>query len=334
MTLVIVIVLITIALGFEYINGFHDTANAVATSISTKALTPLQAIVIAALFNLIGAFLSTNVAVTIGKGLVDPHAVSGTVIAAALFAAIIWNLITWYLGIPSSSSHALMGGLVGAVWAYSSIHSVFFIGLIKKVILPMLFSPIIAFFLAFIIMIICSRIFYNTRRARKVNNNIREVQVISTALMAASHGSNDAQKSMAIITLTLMSYGYIDNVAVPAWVILICAICMAAGTLSGGMRIIKTLSSRVAQLKPVSGVSAELSSAILIFTASFLGFPLSTTQAVSGSIMGAGSTGKKSINWGVAKSMVIGWGLTIPICMVVGAVIVFFINWVHHITIS
>jgi PiT family inorganic phosphate transporter len=180
-------------------------------------------------------------------------------------------------------------------------------------------------------MLIITRIFYNTRRARKVNNNIREVQVISTALMAASHGSNDAQKAMAIVTLTLLSYGYIDKVAVPVWVIFICACCMAAGTLSGGMRIIKTLSSRVAQLKPASGVSAELSSSILIFTASFLGFPLSTTQAVSGSIMGAGSTGKTSINWGVAKSMVIGWCLTIPICMGAGALIVTFIEYVHYI---
>lgn len=322
MTLTIVLVLIAIALVFEYINGFHDTANAVATSISTKALTPLQAIIIAAIFNLIGAFLSTNVAVTIGKGLVDPHMVSGIVIASALFAAIFWNLITWWLSIPSSSSHALMGGLVGSVWAYSSINSVYFGGLFMKVILPMVFSPIIAFFLAFTIMLIMNRIFYNSRRARKTNNNIREFQVISTALMAASHGSNDAQKSMAIITLTLLSYGYIDKVAVPTWVIFICAICMAAGTLSGGMRIIKTLSSRVARLKPASGVSAELSSAILIFTASFLGFPLSTTQAVSGSIMGAGSTGKGSINWGVAKTMAIGWVLTIPICMVVAAMIV------------
>lgn len=329
MTLTIVLVLVVIALIFEYINGFHDTANAVATSISTKALTPLQAIIIAAIFNLIGAFLSTNVAVTIGKGLVDPHIVSGVVIASALFAAILWNLITWWLGIPSSSSHALMGGLVGSVWAYSSINSVYFLGLFMKVILPMILSPVIAFFLAFTIMLIMNRLFYNTRRARKTNDNIREVQIISTALMAASHGSNDAQKSMAIITLTLLSYGYIDKVAVPAWVIFVCAICMAAGTLSGGMRIIKTLSSRVAQLKPASGVSAELSSAILIFIASFLGFPLSTTQAVSGSIMGAGSTGKASINWGVAKSMVIGWCLTIPICMGVSALIVRIIMGLH-----
>jgi len=322
MTLTIVLVLVAIALVFEYINGFHDTANAVATSISTKALTPLQAIVIAAIFNLIGAFLSTNVAITIGKGLVDPHMVSGIVIASALFAAILWNLITWYLGIPSSSSHALMGGLVGAVWAYSSVEAVNFMGLFMKVILPMVISPIIAFFLAFSIMIAMNRIFYNAKRARNTNNNIREFQVISTALMAASHGSNDAQKSMAIITLTLLSYGYIDKIAVPAWVILICAICMAAGTLSGGMRIIKTLSSRVAQLKPASGVSAELSSAIIIFTASFLGFPLSTTHAVSGSIMGAGNTGKASVNWGVAKTMAISWCLTIPISMGVSALIV------------
>ncbi len=322
MTLIIVLFLVAIALIFEYINGFHDTANAVATSISTKALTPLQAIVIAAIFNLIGAFLSTNVAVTIGKGLVDPHMVSGIVIASALFSAILWNLVTWWLGIPSSSSHALMGGLVGSVWAYSSVESVYFMGLFMKVILPMVISPIIAFFLAFTIMLGMNRIFYNSRRARKTNNNIREVQVLSTALMAASHGSNDAQKSMAIITLTLLSYGYIDKIAVPWWVILICAICMAAGTLSGGMRIIKTLSSRVAKLNPASGVSAELSSAIIIFTASILGFPLSTTHAVSGSIMGAGSTGKASVNWGVAKNMAIGWCMTIPICMGISALLV------------
>ncbi len=319
MTIFIVFLIIAIALAFEYINGFHDTANAVATSIATKSLTPLQAIVIAAICNIVGALISTNVAITIGKGLINAALVTGIVVLAALLAAIFWNLITWYLGIPSSSSHALIGGLIGSVWFHNGSGAVNFANLINKVIFPMILSPIIAFFLSFLIMAIIGFSFRNNKTPRKTNSFIRELQVVSTAFLSFSHGSNDAQKTMAIITLTLFGYGFIDKVAVPVWVIIACAVCMGLGTLSGGMRIIKTLSSRVAELKPANGFSAELSSATLIFGASLVGLPLSTTQAVSGSIMGAGCAGKSAINWGVVKNMAIAWGLTIPVCIILAA---------------
>ena len=331
MTITIVIFIITLALAFEFINGFHDTANAVATSVATRSLTPFQAIILAAICNIIGALISTNVALTIGKGLVDASAITGIVIVAALFAAITWNLLTWWFGIPSSSSHALIGGLIGAAWVHNGASSINLTNLSYKVILPMIASPILAFALSFIVMIIMTKIFSGSQNPRKTNNYIREMQVLSTAFLSLSHGSNDAQKTMAIISLTLLSYGMIDTMHIPTWVILACAICMGLGTLSGGMRIIKTLSTRVAKLKPANGFAAELSSASLIFIASILGFPVSTTQAASGSIMGAGATGKKTLRWDIIKRMVVAWCLTIPICMLLSILFLKIIILVKHI---
>ena len=310
------IVIIIIALIFEFINGFHDTANAVATSISTKSLEPFQAISLSAICNLVGALSGTAVAVTIAKGFADPTLATHPVIVSALIAAIVWNLLTWSVGIPSSSSHALIGGLVGAIIFDNNFHVINYTTVINKVILPMIISPLVGFFLAATIVIIVHKVLKNNTTARKTNNFIRELQVLSTAFLSFSHGANDAQKTMGIITLTLFNCQLISKCEVPGWVILICAICMALGTLSGGMRIIKTLSTRVAKLKPASGFAAELSSAIVLFVGSRFGMPLSTTHAVSGSIMGAGSsTGKFGVNWGVVKSMVIAWFLTFPICM-------------------
>ena len=240
-------------------------------------------------------------------------------------------MITWWFGIPSSSSHALIGGLIGAIWVHNGSTAINFTNLGYKVVLPMIFSPILAFILAFIVKLIMTKIFSGSKNPRKTNNYIREMQVLSTAFLSFSHGSNDAQKTMAIISLTLLSYGMIDHMHIPTWVILACALCMGLGTLSGGMRIIKTLSTRVAKLKPANGFAAEISSASLIFVASLLGFPVSTTQAASGSIMGAGATGKKSLRWDIIQRMVIAWCLTLPICMGIAIFFLKLIVLVKHI---
>ena len=325
---VFAIVLIAIALFFEFINGFHDTANAVATSISTKSLEPFQAISISAMFNLFGAMSGTAVAVTIAKGFADPSLATHTVILAALLSAITWNLLTWYFGIPSSSSHALIGGLVGAIIFESGFKVINYMAIIYKVLLPMIISPMLGFFLAICIVVLIHRILKNNTEPRKTNNFIREIQVLSTAFLSFSHGANDAQNTMGIFTLTLFNFHLIHAAEVPEWVIFACAICMALGTLSGGVKIIKTLSTRVAKLKPVSGFAAELSSALILFAGSRFGMPLSTTHAVSGSIMGAGSAGggRVGVNWGVVKNMVTAWVMTFPVCVLLSGLFLFIIN--------
>lgn len=313
------IILILVALAFEFINGFHDTANVVATPIATRSLSPYQAIIIAAIFNFIGAYFSTGVAKTITSGLFDAHFVTHALLAAALISAIGWNLLTWWLGIPSSSSHALIGSLIGGVMVSGSWAAVKWTGLFQKVILPMIFSPIVAFFVALVIMVIVSLVLRKNTTPRKTNNFIRELQVLSSSLLAFSHGSNDAQKTMAIITLALFSFGMVDNAGtIPHWVVIVCAIAMAAGTMAGGMKIIRTLSSRLAKLKPSNGFSAELSSGALILAASHFGLPVSTTQAASGSIMGAGYN-NSGINWKVVRSMATAWFLTLPITALISA---------------
>lgn len=323
------VALIIIALAFEFINGFHDTANVVATPIATRSLSPYQAIIIAAIFNFIGAYFSTGVAKTITSGLFDSSFITHTLLAAALLSAISWNLITWWLGIPSSSSHALIGSLIGGVLVNGSWSAIKWSGLFSKVILPMVLSPIVAFFVALTIMVIVTLLLGNNTNPRKTNNFIREIQVLSSSLLAFSHGSNDSQKTMAVITLALFSFGLVSSTTIiPGWVVIICAIAMAAGTLAGGMKIIKTLSSRLAKLKPANGFSAELSSGALILAASHFGLPVSTTQAASGSIMGAGYNGR-GINWIVVRSMVTAWFLTLPITALISAgvykLILFFI---------
>ena len=285
MTNLLLVTIIAIALFFVFINGFHDTANVVATTIATRALSPYQAIIIAAIFNFIGAFFGTGVAVTISKGLLDASLVTHTVLLASLLAAIIWNLLTWLFGIPSSSSHALIGALAGAGIAAAGTHAVNYHTMVDKVI-------------------------------------IRELQVLSTSLLSFSHGSNDAQKNMSIIVMALFSFKLVPNVTdIPIWVTVVCGLALALGTVSGGMKIIKTLSTRVAKLRPVNGFAAELSSGLLIIGASHMGLPVSTTQAVSGSIMGAGYMGSGGVNWRVVRQMVIAWSLTLPCCILFGAVI-------------
>ncbi|WP_150465372.1 inorganic phosphate transporter [Francisella sp. SYW-2] len=316
----VLIAIIVVALFFEFTNGFHDAANVVATPIATRSLTPYQAIGLAAFFNFLGAFFGTAVAATISKGLVDTSVVTDIVLISALLGAISWNFFTWSFGIPSSSSHALIGSLVGAVIISSSYQDVNYVTVIHKVIIPMISSPIMAFFLALIICIILLNIFMRFFMVRTTNKYIREMQVLSTSLLSFSHGSNDAQKTMSIITLALLSAGVVQTTQVPNWVIVLCGVAMGLGTLSGGKKIIKTLSAKLSKLEPVNAVSAELSSGILVLGASHIGLPVSTTQVASGSIMGAGYA-DSGVNWKVVKKMVTAWVLTIPACIIVTSVI-------------
>ncbi|WP_395946821.1 anion permease [Caedibacter taeniospiralis] len=318
----VLISIILIALFFEFINGFHDVANVVATAIASRSLSPYQAIILAAIFNFVGAFIGTAVATTISKGLVDANAITHLVLIAGLFAAITWNLFTWYFGIPSSSSHALIGSLVGAAVAASNFGTVHYGVLVWKIIIPMILSPIMAFFVALILVVIVFRVLSKRKTPRKSNAQIRELQVISSSLLALSHGSNDAQKTMSIITLALFSFGMISTVAhIPIWVMFLCALTMALGTLTGGMRIIKTLTTRVAKIGPANGFAAEMSSGLLILGASHLGLPVSTTQAASGSIMGAGYPESGGVNWRVVRTMASAWLLTLPCCMLMSFII-------------
>ena len=321
MILTLLIFVVVTALIFEYINGFHDSANAIATVVSTKVLTARAAIVYAGILNIAGAFLGTHVASTIGKGIVATESVTQGVILCALLSAIIWNLITWYYGIPSSSSHALIGGLMGAAIAKAGYHVVLFNGVTKKVLLPMVTSPLLGFAVGFLCMIvilwICSRAKPNT-----VNKYFKKLQLLSSGIMALSHGSNDAQKTMGIITLALVSYHTLPTFEVPYWVILGCAVTMGLGTMAGGWRIIRTMGSKMIKLKPVHGFAAETSAAAVILTASHFGIPVSTTHIISTSIMGVGSTkGVHALKWGIVGNIVMAWVLTIPVCMVIAAIL-------------
>ena len=321
MVLSLLIAVIVIALIFEYINGFHDSANAIATVVSTKVLTARQAILYAGVLNVVGAFMGTHVASTIGQGIIDTGSVTQGVILCALLAAIIWNLITWYYGIPSSSSHALIGGLIGAALSKAGYQVVHFEGVTKKVLLPMVTSPLIGFAIGFACMVV---ILWICRRANpnSVNRYFKKLQILSAGVMALSHGSNDAQKTMGIITMALVSYHALDSFVVPAWVILSCAVTMGLGTMAGGWRIIRTMGSKMIKLKPVHGFAAETSAAAVILTASHFGIPVSTTHIISTSIMGVGSTrGAHALKWGIVGNIVMAWVLTIPICMVIAAIL-------------
>lgn len=326
MDIVLLIIVILVALAFEYINGFHDSANAIATVVSTKVLTPKYAVLYGAALNFVGAFFGTHVAKTIGKGIVDAESVTQTIILCALLGAIIWNLITWYYGIPSSSSHALIGGLLGASIVNSGIGVVDKDGVINKVILPMIFSPIIGLVIGFLFMLILVWLFYKSNPER-VNKHFKKLQLLSSGIMAFSHGSNDAQKTMGIITLALFSFGFLKEVNVPFWVIFICALVMALGTMAGGWRIIRTMGSKVIKLKPIHGFAAETSAAAVILTASQFGIPVSTTHVISTSIMGVGCTLRLSaVKWGVVGNIVTAWIFTLPICMLLSGFIYFIIS--------
>ena len=308
----ILLAVLGLAIAFDYINGFHDTANAIATSVSTRALKPGWAIAMSATANFVGALTGTAVAKTVGSGLIDTNVESQTVIAAALVGAIFWNLLTWRLGIPSSSSHALIGGLLGAALAASGFGAWKIDGIVSKVLVPLVGSPLIGFALGLTLMIVIFNVF---RRAHPVRLNaiFRRLQVLSAGYMAFSHGSNDAQKTMGIMTLALVTAGVIDSFEVPLWVIITAATAISLGTAAGGWRIIKTMGTKVVKLDPVHGFAAETTAASIIFGATQLGMPVSTTHVISSAIMGVGSSDRlKTVRWGVARSIVVAWVLTLP----------------------
>jgi len=319
---IMLIAIVVAALLFDFINGFHDTANAIATSVSTRVLSPRQAIMMAAVLNFVGALISESVAKTISNGIVYGN-LEEYVIISALLAAIIWDLITWLLGIPSSSSHALIGGLVGASIVYaSSFNKIVWKGVLDKVIIPLFSSPIAGFVIGYIVMSLLYRLLRSFSQ-KFVNKWFSKLQILSAAFMAYSHGSNDAQKSMGIITLALVSAGVLDkSQGIPVWVKLACATAMALGTSIGGWKIIKTIGINMIRLQPVGGFAAETSAAIIIQAMTAFGAPVSTTHVITASIMGVGASKRFSaVRWSLVRNIVGAWFLTIPITMLMGALI-------------
>ena len=318
------IVIVVVALAFDYTNGFHDAANAIAVAVSTKALTPRVALALAAVMNLAGAFISTKVAATVGKGIIEaPTGSAGLqLVFAALIGAITWNLITWYFGLPSSSSHALIGGLVGAALAASE--SVQWMGILDKVVVPMVISPLIGFGLSYLFMLL---LLWTFRRANasRANRNFRYAQIASSATMALGHGLQDAQKTMGIITLALFTAGEITTFDVPLWVIFAAALAISLGTYAGGYRIMRTLGRRIIQLTPVGGFSAQtVASGVMVATATVFAVPVSTTHITTGSVMGVGATRRLSaVRWGVAGNIVAAWVITLPAAGFVAAIAFF-----------
>lgn len=319
---------IVLALAFDFINGFHDTANAIATCIATRSLSPRIAIIMSAFLNFVGAMVSTGVAKTIGGEIVtSPQMVDSTVLIAALFAAIVWNFFTWKIGMPSSSSHALIGGVLGAVTISYGTGAINGNG-VFMIVAGLIGSPVIAMFSGYVIMTLLFILFRNVGRS-KVNYISLHIQSLSAAVMAFSHGSNDAQKCMGIITLALLSGGYIGELEVPFLVKIACAFAMCAGTSVGGWRIIRTVGNKIFRLEPVNGLAADINSALTIFTATFLHLPVSTTHVVTGSIMGVGWAKRfRAVHWNVAYSMVGAWVMTIPSTAAVGALVYILIRYI------
>lgn len=323
----LLITIIILALTFEFINGFHDTANAIATSVYTKALSAKNAIILAAIMNFIGALTSEKVAMTISKGLVS-ITLEEYVLIAALLGAIIWNLFTWWVGIPSSSSHALIGGLLGASIVFSaSLENIIWSGVLKKVIIPLFTSPLLGFLVGFLLMRSIFKLFCSWAQG-KVHSRFLRLQIISAALVAYSHGNNDAQKTMGIITMALIAGSVLPETSgVPLWVKVACAVTMALGTSMGGWKIMKTMGRSVTRLDPTSGFASQTASALVIEAMSFFGAPVSTTQVITTSIMGAGTAKRVSaVKWGIARSIVVAWVVTLPITMVLGGFLVWILE--------
>ncbi|WP_093800218.1 inorganic phosphate transporter [Streptomyces sp. Wb2n-11] len=315
------IVTIGVALGFTYTNGFHDSANAIATSVSTRALTPRAALAMAAVMNLAGAFLGSGVAKTVSEGLIaTPHGDKGMgILFAALVGAIVWNLVTWYFGLPSSSSHALFGGMVGAALAGGT--EVIWSGVLEKVVIPMFISPFVGLLLGYLVMVVILWIFRKAN-PHKAKRGFRIAQTVSAAGMALGHGLQDAQKTMGIVVMALVIAdveGQGD--AIPMWVKIACALTLSLGTYAGGWRIMRTLGRRIIELDPPQGFAAETTAASVMYTASFMFHaPISTTHVITSAIMGVGSTkGSRAVRWGVAKNIVMGWFITMPAAALVAA---------------
>ena len=326
-TFLALIAIFALGIAFDYINGFHDTANAIATSVATRAIKPEYAILLSATANFVGALVfGTAVAKTVGSGIVNDDVILGngsTVLMAALLGAIAWNLITWRLSIPSSSSHALIGGLIGGAWAASGLGAVKWDQFAQKILVPLFSSPILGLIIGFGLMVLILNVFVRAN-PRRMNDRFRKLQILSAAYMALAHGSNDAQKTMGILTLALVTAKAIPSTPtgaqVPIWVILIAATSMSLGTAAGGWRIMKTMGQRVVRLDPVHGFAAETTAASIIMVATQFGMPVSTTHVISSAIMGVGSSESvKAVRWGVARSIVTAWVLTIPCTAAIAA---------------
>ncbi|WP_423409544.1 anion permease [Heyndrickxia sp. MSNUG] len=324
---IITALIVIFALAFDFINGFHDTANAIATSVSTKALKPRHAILMAAIMNFVGAMTFTGVAKTITKDIVDPFTLQNgsLVILAALIAAIFWNLLTWYYGIPSSSSHAIIGSIAGAAIAAAGLDALNYTGFMK-IIQALIFSPLLAFVIGYIIYSIFKVVFKNNNLA-KTNRNFRYFQIATAALQSFTHGTNDAQKAMGIITMALIANGFHSTDDIPFWVQLSCAIAMGLGTSVGGWKIIKTVGGNIMKIRPVNGVAADLTGAMVIFGATFIHLPVSTTHVISSGILGVGTAHRvKGVKWTTAQRMIITWVITLPISATVAAISYFILN--------
>lgn len=309
---ILLIVVVILALFFDYTNGFHDAANAIATVVSTRVLTPRFAVVLAAIFNLVGALISVEVATTVGKGLVNPKLLDILTMLAIVIGAITWNLITWYFGLPTSSSHALIGAIMGGAIAHYDFSVVNYSTLISKVFLPSIFAPILGI-IGGIVFLFISYLIASKMKAYLVNRLFRYLQLFSASFMALSHGANDAQKTMGIIAMALVAAGVYKEFTVPLWVKLAAAVFIALGTLAGGWRIIKTMGMKLTKLRPVDGFSAETSAATTIMLASLLGMPISTTYVITSSIMGVGVAKKlNAIKWSLAFTILTAWFFTIP----------------------
>jgi PiT family inorganic phosphate transporter len=320
---IILVIVVGTAIAFDFTNGFHDTANVVATTISTRAMPPRPAVAMASLLNFAGAFISLKVAATVGKGFVDTHVVTTTVVFAGLVGAISWNLITWYYGLPSSSSHALIGGLVGSVAVSAGWSAVSGGGLVAKLIVPAIVAPLVAFLVAGIAILLAYRI-VGRLRPGPVSRGFRVGQIVSGGMLALSHGTNDAQKTMGVITLALVAHGDVSaqHFHVPTWVVIVAASAIALGTFTGGWRIIRTMGSRIISMDPAQGFAAQGAGAAVILAASSVGYPLSTTHVISGGIMGAGAAKRFSaVRWGVAGNIVGAWVLTLPAAGLVGGLV-------------
>jgi PiT family inorganic phosphate transporter len=308
----IVILIVILGLLFDYTNGFHDAANVVSTVIATRVLAPVSAIVMAAVLNFLGATQISGVAQTVTSGLIDSQSATQIIVLAAVSGAIVWNLLTWYFGIPSSSSYALIGGLVGSALASPQTQTVLWLGVLYKVIIPMVLSPLLGFVISYLLMKLLQWCFKRDTAAHE-KSVFRHLQIGSACFVALSHGLNDAQKSMGIITLGLFAGGVIHTPHIPLWVIAACAITIAIGTASGGMRIIKTMGFQITHIDPMQGFAAEASASAVILGASFLGMPISSTHMIAGSITGVGSAkGVRAVRWEVPKKLVIAWVLTLP----------------------
>jgi len=321
----LLIAIVVTALIFDFTNGAHDCANAIASVVSTKVLTPRTAVTMAAILNLVGALMGTKVALTLGSGIVRPDIVAGSqvLVLAAVAAAIFWNCLTWYFGIPSSSSHSLIGGLMGAAFAHAGAGALNGHSIITKVILPLILSPLAGFVVGFLLMTLVMVIFFRYRR-QAVNRFFGKAQVVSAAFMAFTHGLNDAQKTMGVITLALFLFGQIPSIAVPFWVKLSCALAMGMGTGLGGWRIIKTMGHKIFKLETSHGATAETSASLVIACSSAIGAPISTTHTITACIFGVGSTKRFSaVRWGVVGNLIIAWLVTIPASAAVSALLFF-----------